>query len=277
MRKRRRCAPLRHPLLAHHLDVALVDGRLEHLQLALAQHLRVVVGRRAAEQEVVALRLRVVDALRLQFADLLVIERDVGVDIGIENQAVIRHDLDARFVRFGHDVTERFRIERHDHDHIDAARNQVFDLRDLPLFAGIGRLHGHLGAELFRCGDKIVAIARPAFDAQVVDTEANFWMILARVRKRRGERQAGEHRSTHERTQNGTTRCEFHVSLLFCYSRQYRISGRRGEARGRYTTTMDYPCCGAARAAAQCYFLCTPMQLRFTAAQRSPRAFRGDL
>ena len=188
---------------------------LQDLELAFAQHLRVVVGRRAAEQEVVALRLRVVDALRLHFADLLVVERDIGIDIGIENQTVIRHDLDARLLRFGDHIAERLRIERHDHDHVDAARDQVFDLRNLPLFARIGGLHRYFRAELFRCSDEIVAIARPALDAQIVDTEADFRMILACMRERRGIA-TGWRAPLHTRANSdGTTRCEFHVSLHF--------------------------------------------------------------
>ena len=88
-------------------------------------------------------------------------------------------------LRFGDHVAERLRIERHDHDHVDAARDQVLDLRDLPRFARIGRLHRHLRAELRRGGDEVVAVARPALDAQIVDTEADLGLILAGVSERR--------------------------------------------------------------------------------------------
>ena len=120
--------PLLDPLLADDLDVALVDGWLQHLHLAFAQYLGVVVGGRAAEQEIVALGRRLQHAAGLQFADFFVIEGDVGVDVRVENQAVIGHHLDPGLLGFGDGVGEYGGVERHDDDHVDATGNQVFNL-----------------------------------------------------------------------------------------------------------------------------------------------------
>jgi len=95
------------------------------------------------------------------------------------------------------------------------SRDQVLNLRYLPFFAGIGGLHGHLGAQLRGGGDKIIAVARPALDPEIVNTEANFRLVLACMSQGRKYGQTGEHRSTDQRSEHGTAFCRLHVSLLF--------------------------------------------------------------
>ena len=182
--------PFLDPLLADDLDIAFVDGRLQHLHLTFAQHLGVVVRRRAAEQEVIALGRRLQHAAGLHLADFFVIEGNIGVDVGIEDQAIIGHHLDPGLLGFGHRVGQHRGVERHNHDHIDAPGDEVFDLGNLLLFVGIGRLHEDLGVELFRSGNKVITVAGPALQAQVVDGKTDFG--VRRIRHhRQGEQCQG--------------------------------------------------------------------------------------
>ena len=173
--------PFLHPLLADNLDITLVDGRLQDFHLAFTQHFGVVVGGRAAEQEVIALGRCVQHAAGLHLADLFVIERDVGVDIGIEDQAIIGHDLDPGLLRFSHRIGQHRGVKRHDDDDIDTPGNKVFDLRNLLLLVGISRLHEDLGIHFFCRRDEIVTVTRPAFQAQVINGEPIFGWVASAI------------------------------------------------------------------------------------------------
>ncbi|MNN07922.1 hypothetical protein D3C81_1207580 [compost metagenome] len=166
--------PFLHPLLPDDLDITLVDGRLQHFHLAFAQHLGVVVGGRTTEQKVVALGCGIQHAAGLHLADLFVIEGNVGVDISVENEPIIGHNFDPGFLRFGHRVGQHRGVERHDDDDIDAPGNKVFDLGNLLLLVGIGRLHEDLGVHFFCRRDEVITVTRPAFQAQVINGETDF-------------------------------------------------------------------------------------------------------
>ena len=176
-------------MLADDLDVALVDQRLEHLHLAVAQQPRIVVSGGAAQQEVVALGRQFDHALCLQLAHLHVVEGHVAVDVGVQDQAVIRYDLDALLLGAGNGVAQHLGVERHDHEHVDVLRDQVLDLGDLLGLIGVGRLHVDGGAQLLGSVDKVIAVMRPALDTQVVDREADHRRFLAGMGRRCGKAQ----------------------------------------------------------------------------------------
>ncbi|MOA02347.1 hypothetical protein D3C78_1217950 [compost metagenome] len=166
---------------------------MQHLHLAFAQDLGVVVRRGATEQEVVALGRGLQHAAGLHLADLFVIEGNVGVDIGVEDQSVVGHNLDPGLLGFGDGVGQHGGVEWHDDDHIDATGDQVFDLRDLLLLVGIGGLDEDLGVEFFRRRDEVVTVPRPAFQAQVIDGKTDFRMgRIGHDRKREQGEGAGE-------------------------------------------------------------------------------------
>ncbi|MCY1456209.1 hypothetical protein D9M71_734110 [compost metagenome] len=147
---------------------------MQHFHLTFAQDFCVVVSGRTTEQKVIALGRRVQHAAGLHFADLFIIEGNVGVDIRVEYQAVIGHDLDAGFLRFGHYIGQDRGVEGHDDDHIDATGNEIFDLRNLLLLVGIGRLYKDLGVHFLRRRDEVIAVTRPAFQPQIINGETDF-------------------------------------------------------------------------------------------------------
>ena len=63
------------------------------------------------------------EALALQLADLLVVERDVVVDVGVGDQAVVADDRDLRLLGPGHDDAGGGRVDRVEHEHLRALRD----------------------------------------------------------------------------------------------------------------------------------------------------------
>ena len=60
------------------------------------------------------------EALALELADLLVVERDVVVDVGVRDQAVVADHRNLRLLRAGHDRAGRRGVHRVEHEHLRA-------------------------------------------------------------------------------------------------------------------------------------------------------------
>ena len=116
-------APVRRVVLLRHLVVAAVDDAVR----ALLEQLGVVVRRGAVDHDDVALGAVVGElldeALALKLADLLVVERDVVVDVGVRDQAVVADHRDLRLLRAIHDRACRRRVHRVEHEHLRALRD----------------------------------------------------------------------------------------------------------------------------------------------------------
>src|ERR1044072_5104414 len=77
--------PLLGELVGDDLHIAAVDGRLEDVHLAVAQELRVVVGGRAADEDVVTFGHMLEGVFALHLAHLHDLMRDVEVGLRVLN------------------------------------------------------------------------------------------------------------------------------------------------------------------------------------------------
>src|SRR5829696_8337300 len=100
-------APVRRVVLLRHLEIAAVDDAVR----ALLEELGVVVRGSAVDHDDAALGAVVLqllhEALALKLAHLLVVERDVVVDVGVRDQAVVADHRDLRLLRAIHDRAGR--------------------------------------------------------------------------------------------------------------------------------------------------------------------------
>ena len=118
--------------LAHDLDVALLDRRINDFLLATAQEVGVGVGRRALDHHVVALGLGFQNGAGLHAAHFDVVKGDVE-HAGRFNQAVIGHHgnlLLGRFVDSGQDGVF---VHRQNDQGLGALGNQAVDVGQLLL------------------------------------------------------------------------------------------------------------------------------------------------
>ena len=173
--------PVGGPRVGHDLDVAALDGVLERGHLSLANELGVVVGRRAAQQDVVPLRRPVAQELGLLFADVPIVVGQVHVDISFQDQPVVADDGHGTLLRGFDNPRRGFRVVRHHHQHLHAAREQRFGLLQLFRIIAFGRLDQNVGAQLLGAFQEQVTVALPAFLLrQRVHQEADFgsWLRL---------------------------------------------------------------------------------------------------
>ena len=119
-------------LVADDLDVALLDGGVQHLLLTVAQELGIGVGRRALDHGVVAFRLGCQHSACLHAADLLVVERDVG-HTGRFYQAVIGDDGNLLLVGLVHGRQNGVFVHRKHDQYLGTLGNQAIDVGQLLL------------------------------------------------------------------------------------------------------------------------------------------------
>ena len=166
--------PVLRPVLVHHDDVAARDVRLEHAVLAALELRGVVVGLGAedAHDAPVARRRQVVDEeARLQLAHPLVVEAHVQVEVAVADDAVVGDHRDAGVVRQPHRLGHGGAVVRHDHQHVDAAGDQLLDVADLHRVVAVRREHQHPRAQLAGALDEHVAVGLPARFLERVERE----------------------------------------------------------------------------------------------------------
>ncbi len=116
--------------LADVLDLAGLDRTTQHLELARMQEIGVGVGRRALDEDVIALGLHLEDLAGLDAADLLVVEGDVEDVLHLDETVVADHrdSLVQRLLDGGPDGVGVLR--QHD-QRLGAACDQTFDVGEL--------------------------------------------------------------------------------------------------------------------------------------------------
>ena len=143
-RQRLLVVPVGHGLVVDLLPVTRVELRVDDGVVALLEQRRVVVGRRAVEDRDLRALLvahAVDEALALQLADLLVVERDVVVGrVGVERQAVVVDDLDALRLGVRRDRGARARVEVHQQDDLRAVGDRLLGLLLLRRLVALGVL-----------------------------------------------------------------------------------------------------------------------------------------
>src|SRR5215213_1446055 len=110
----------------------LVAASVDHAVRALLEQLRVVVGGGAVDHDdgaLGAILLELADqGVTLELADLLVVERDVVVDVGVRDQPVVADDRDLRLLRPVHDRAGGRCVHRVEHEHLRALRDRRLGL-----------------------------------------------------------------------------------------------------------------------------------------------------
>ena len=130
-RQRLLVVPVGHGLVGDLLVAAVVELRLQHRVVALLEQRRVVVGRGAVElgdRRALLVAEAVDEALTLELADLLVVERDVVVGVALQREAVVVDDLDALRLRVGGDRRAGAGVEVHEQQHLRAVRDRLLGL-----------------------------------------------------------------------------------------------------------------------------------------------------
>ena len=174
-----------------------LDGIVERGHLSLANQLGVVVGLRAAEEDVVPFRRPIAQVLRLLLADRPVVVGQVQIDVGFQDQPVVADHGDGALLRGFDNLRRGFRAVR-DHDQrLHAALEQRLGMLQLFRIVAFGGLDQDVGAQLLGAFQEQVAVALPAFLLrQRVHQEADFgsWLLLRQGsddgRRRRGEPKA---------------------------------------------------------------------------------------
>src|SRR3954447_16580087 len=133
-RKRLLVVPLGHRLVRALRELAGAVERIEHAVVAVGEQRRVVVRRRAVElgDGGLARAAKALDeALALELADRLVVERDVVVGAAAQRQAVVVDDLRATGVGGVDDGRARTRIEVDEQDDLRAVGQRLVGLAAL--------------------------------------------------------------------------------------------------------------------------------------------------
>ena len=128
------------------LDLAAVDGGLQHFLLAGEQEVRIRVGRRALDEDVVTFRLDLEHFGCLKTADFLVVEGDVE-GVLIFDQAVITNNRNAFGNGLLHRRANRVAILRQNDQRIGALRNQRLHIGQLLCGRRL-----RIGGNVFRAG-----------------------------------------------------------------------------------------------------------------------------
>src|SRR5262245_24904568 len=84
--------PVFSPLVSDNLDSAAINGRLQHLELSLAQQLGIVIRRRSADENVVAFGRAIEKVLCLQLSNPYVVEGDIKIKIAGSDDAIVGKD-----------------------------------------------------------------------------------------------------------------------------------------------------------------------------------------
>jgi hypothetical protein len=113
--------------------------------------------------------------LRLLFADFHVVERQIQIDIGIANQAVVGDHGHADFVRHFNGARHRHAVVRHNDEYLCAGSEQRFHVADLLVVVGVGRLHFDFGAQFLCAFHEQVAVGLPARFFQGIERQADNW------------------------------------------------------------------------------------------------------
>ena len=165
--------PLLGELVGDDLHVAAVNRRLEDVHLPLAQEQGVVVGGRSADEDVVAFGHVLERVVGLHLAHLLDLVRDVEVNVGVADEAVVGDDGDALAVRVLDDGGSDLAVVRRDDQNVHALRQKVVALLGLHGVVAVGDLHVELRADLFgpRFHQRLVAL--PALLLERVHREAD--------------------------------------------------------------------------------------------------------
>ena len=173
--------------LADILDLAGIDGFLEHFHLAREQEVGVRIGRGALDEGVIAFRLGLLDFARLDAADFLVVEGQVE-GVRVLDQAVIADHRNAVVDGGLHGRADGGGILRQDDQRIGALRDQRLHVGELlggrrlgvrRNVGGAGGLEGLLDGRL---------VGLPALFLEVGPGHADGLAVL------RGGRSGGSHR-----------------------------------------------------------------------------------
>src|SRR5918999_1194446 len=152
-RQRLLVVPVGHRLVVDLVPVARVELRVDDRVVAVLEQLRVVVRRRAVQHGDVGGRLvahALDEALALQPADRLVVERDVVVDVGrVEREAVVVDHLDALRGGVRLDRGARAGVQVDEQDHLRAVGDRLLGLLLLRGLVALGVLDLHLHAGSF--------------------------------------------------------------------------------------------------------------------------------
>ena len=150
-----------------------VDVELQDLHLPLVVEDGVVVGRGAADQHVAPSRGVLHRPGGLELPHPLVVEGEVEVDVGVQDQPVVGDHRHVRPVRRLDDRRRRGAVVRRHHQHVHPLGEEVLGLGVLHRLVVVGRLHEDAGAELRAALDEQVPVALPALLAQGVEREAD--------------------------------------------------------------------------------------------------------
>ena len=193
-----------------HLDRAGGDAALEHLHLPLTEQLGVVVGGRAADEDVVALRGLVEQVLRLHPSDLHVVERHVEGDVGVADQAVVADHRHLLLARGRDDGGGLLGVDGHDDEHERALGEGLASLLLLKGGVAVGCLHDHVGVQFLHAFDEQVAVALPPLFGERVEQQGDGQLrrlelvrlvtaAAARDENREGQQGAGKAKAGHVR------------------------------------------------------------------------------
>ena len=169
---RGRGIPLIRPGIRDELHVAALDGRTDDLHLPLAYQLGVVVGGRAADENVVAARRVREEVRRLHLADLRVVEGEIEIDVGVPDQPIVADHRDLLPFRHRDDLGSLVGVVRDDDEGLDAFVQELLGQLDLTGMIPLGRADDDFTPDFPGTLDENVAILLPAL-VQRVHEEAD--------------------------------------------------------------------------------------------------------
>ena len=151
-------------LIAEHDNKSLKDSTNKALTAAKALggdvHI-LVAGKDAKAVADAAAKLDGVKKVLL--ADAPAVVRQIQIDVGVEDQAVVADHRYRSLLRGVHDLRRRLGVVGDDDQHLHAALEQRLRLLQLLRIVAFGRFDQDVGVELFGALDEEVTVALPAF------------------------------------------------------------------------------------------------------------------
>ena len=138
-------------------------GVLERGHLSLANELGVMVGSRAANEDVVPLGRPVAQELSLLRADVPIVVREVQIYVGVHDQPVVTDHWNGALLGGRDDLACGLGAVRNNHKHLNALRKQRFRLLQLLRVIPFRGLHENIGAQLLGAFHEEVPVTLPSF------------------------------------------------------------------------------------------------------------------
>lgn len=139
--------------------------------------IRIIVGWREEEKVIIKLRIWFKKGLRMNEKKEIIIEGNVGIDIGIKDKEIIGKKIDKRRFWIGEKRVEKIWINRKDKDGIKEMRDKVLEMIEMILLVEVRRMEVEIWKKIIRWRDEIIEVERKEIKEKIVNGKEDKRML----------------------------------------------------------------------------------------------------